>query len=100
MIVVPHEMEWGVMAWTDERGRDQSGSPQDKIQLLVATVSSPDAGFRLGAHSSVLHARLFSGLAKLSGQSLGSSVLLVWIDERSSAGGQSRPEVFMETVWY
>ncbi|MBM64981.1 MAG: hypothetical protein CMH55_01950 [Myxococcales bacterium] len=100
MMLVAHEREWAVMAWTDERGRDQPGSPEDKIQLLVAPLSDPDSGFRIGGHVAVPHVRLFSGMAKLSGQSLGSQVLLVWVDERNGTAQQSRPELFMDAIWY
>ncbi|MBF94699.1 MAG: hypothetical protein CMH58_06000 [Myxococcales bacterium] len=100
MILTPHAKEWAVMMWTDERGRDQPGSPEDKIQVLTAPLSSPERGFRLGTHRAIPHAQVFSGMAKLSAQSLGSAVLVVWIDERNASSQQSRPEVFMEMVWF
>lgn len=100
MILEGHPSEWSVMAWTDERGRDQPGTPVDKIQVLVAPLSGPEDGFRLGADLAIPHAQVFSGMAKLSAQSLGTAVLLVWVDERNREGQQAKPELFMEMVWF
>ena len=35
------------MMWTDERGRDQPGSPEDKIQVLTAPYPAPSVVFGL-----------------------------------------------------
>lgn len=98
MTLIEHPNHFATMVWIDERSREDS-VVDGRFELYAAAVND---SLLAGEEYKVPHARFIIDSSELGGQSVGSNVMLVWIDERK--GGSSiinpRPEIYLETLWY
>ena len=98
MALIEHPLHFATMAWIDERSREDS-IVEGGFELYFAAV---DEDLLAGEEHAVPHARFIVDSAELGGQSLGSNVMLVWIDERKGGSNilNPTPEIYFETLWY
>ena len=94
---ISHPEKHIVMAWLDERSYAAGNGLDGRIELYVANL---DDSMTTSAPLIFDHARFIEGTSQLRGTRVGVNVLLTWLDERTGGGiGNSRPEVYLETVW-
>ncbi len=92
-----HPVHYGVLAWLDHRAYTLEPN-NGRIELYAAAV---DDSLATGDPVVFPHARFVAGLAQLKGLTLGTNVMLVWLDQRHGSGIlDPKPEMWLETVWY
>ena len=97
--LVAHPEHYGVLAWLDHRA--YTLDPNDgRIQLYVAPVAADLTTSDAGAVV-FPHARFVAGTSDLMETTVGTNVVLVWVDERHGNGiADPKPELYFETAWF
>ncbi|MBL93485.1 MAG: hypothetical protein CMH56_16920 [Myxococcales bacterium] len=98
MTLVEHPEHFAVMAWVDERSRAQDIAT-GRYEMFFTIL---DNELQPGEERKIDHGVFVVDGSQVNGQTLGPNVVLVWCDERKGGGSvlNSKPEIFMETLWY
>jgi len=95
--LAPHPVHYGVLAWLDHRAYTLEPN-NGRIELYAATVNDD---LSTGDPVVFPHARFVAGVAQLKGLTVGTNVMLSWLDQRHGSGIMDpKPELWLETAWY
>jgi len=96
MALIEHPTHYGTMVWTDQRSKE-ADPINGRIQLMTTSV---DADLVAGEPTLIPHARFIQDTSQANGQAAGTNTVLIWLDERHGGTlGNSRPEIYFETIW-
>ena len=94
-VAIAHPNHYAVLAWLDHRTYS-SDPDHGRVQLYAATLSD---ALETTSVIVVPHAEFFSGLSELRAVTVGTNVVLIWLDQRNARVGEYEPELWLETIW-